>query len=414
MNFLYPANAVVKDENDRFDYSNDATIKMYERATKSLFPKSEFYDCNSEQMHLLLDLLRERATVNGWSENPDGILWVPVDLVDAENMENDHLLDSYGSLTIETVVAWEDHLVEEADYKIQQNHMLFECLWASLSSKAKAAVSLKKEQYHREQISHGMSLLKVVLSESHLDSQATVTALRNRISNLDEHMLELDCNILEFNKYVQQTRESLTARKQISTDLMVNLFKAYKAVKDDAFKQYIEKKESEYEDDGREITVENLMNLAGEKYKSLKLKGMWQAQSATDAKILALETKLRKVTQDKKSKDSKDSKKPAKAGKKQQEKKPDWLLNNKPPKPSELTKARTWKNLNWHWCSPATGGKCEGNWVRHEPSDCRGFKKKAPSATKRVSIQEKGKEKKLKLQKAMTSVVADSASENEE
>lgn len=87
MDFLYPANAVVRDANDRFDYSNEATLKMYERATKSLFPKNEFYDCNSEQMHLMLDLLRERATVNGWSDNPDGILWIPTDMEDPNNMD---------------------------------------------------------------------------------------------------------------------------------------------------------------------------------------------------------------------------------------------------------------------------------------------------------------------------------------
>ena len=34
-----------------------------------------------------------------------------------------------------------------------------------------------------------------------------------------------------------------------------------------------------------------------------------------------------------------------------------------------------WNNKEWNWCGTATGGKCEA-FVRHQPSKCKGVKKR--------------------------------------
>jgi hypothetical protein len=49
---------------------------------------------------------------------------------------------------------------------------------------------------------------------------------------------------------------------------------------------------------------------------------------------------------------------------------PEWLDKN--IKPNPLTKIMQHKNKPWYWCSPATGGKCDGCWRVHKPSECRG------------------------------------------
>jgi hypothetical protein len=65
-----------------------------------------------------------------------------------------------------------------------------------------------------------------------------------------------------------------------------------------------------------------------------------------------------------------------------------------------------WKNSKYHWCCPATGGKCEGAWVRHQPNECRGAKPKKKEGNQKKKRKSKdvatsaGESKQPKLQLA--------------
>lgn len=83
---------------------------------------------------------------------------------------------------------------------------------------------------------------------------------------------------------------------------------------------------------------------------------------------------------------------------------------DKRPKTSDLKKPRMWKGKQWWYCSPETGGKCEGAYRRHKPSECwGGFKKRSiekdigTSSSKTKDAQKGAKE--LKLSKAMPAIV---------
>ena len=51
---------------------------------------------------------------------------------------------------------------------------------------------------------------------------------------------------------------------------------------------------------------------------------------------------------------------------------PKWLTNNEKLQKGQLSRIRVWNGNKWYWCSKETGGKCEGQWVRHPPESCEG------------------------------------------
>ena len=75
-----------------------------------------------------------------------------------------------------------------------------------------------------------------------LGTNATTRNIREKLSNLDRHLPSVGHDIGKFNLYVKEIIRELTSRKQTTTDLLVNLFKAYQASTDKQFVRYIERK----------------------------------------------------------------------------------------------------------------------------------------------------------------------------
>jgi chromatin remodeling complex protein RSC6 len=241
-----------------------------------------------------------------------------------------------------------------------------------------------------------------------LDSNATVNAIRQSISELHSYIIQVDCDISKFNVYVLRLAQSLAARNETSQDLLVNIFKAYRAVRDEDFVKYIEQKESDYED-GSKLDHNTLMTMAENKFKNLVQKKKWCTPSALQNEVVALRAELQKVRKGQKQ-DNLPSNSNGK-GRASREK-PKWLLEHHAPKQTALDEPRTWKNSKYHWCCPATGGKCDGAWVRHKPKECRGTKsknnKKGEDKTKKRKVKENStggaKHPKLQLAKAYSAL----------
>jgi hypothetical protein len=64
---------------------------------------------------------------------------------------------------------------------------------------------------------------------SHVDTRATVTAVRTKLSSLDSAMREHNSDIMVFNDHVLSLVSQLHAQGEQTQDLLVNLFKGYKA-----------------------------------------------------------------------------------------------------------------------------------------------------------------------------------------
>ena len=401
------------------DMTESTSIKLWSRATKAL--SAEGYDCDPSGLHSFLNRLSDRAYEFGWEQEMFGILNVPERLGDP-NSEQLNLLTNYGRIRIGDILAYERTYIGTQSRRAQDNAMLYHCLVNSLSQAGKGKVDVWKKQYHvtlpaamgTETFKSGLLLLKIIIRESHLDSNATISTIRKQLSNLDDYMPTIKCDITKFNAHVKSLIENLGVRGEQTHDLLVNLFKGYEAVSDRNFRAYIAQKQDEY-DDGKPLKPDELMLLADNKFKNLVQKGKWNALSEDQEKIIALEAQVAKFK-----KDAKNSKKREaaykqdsnKKNKKGKSKKPDWLLNNRAPDKDLLHKQRTWNNNTYFWCDMDTGGLCNGKWRTHFPKECKGanyLKEKYENSDKDKKAEKKDT-RKLKVAKANEAVVADCAS----
>ena len=293
----------------------------------------------------------------------------------------------------------------------------------SLTQAGKDKVWLWSDQFILNGRESGILLLKIIIRESHLDTNATTNSIRTQLSNLDEYISTIGCDIIKFNEHVKRLLEQLKARGGETHDLLTNLFKAYISVKDARFVDYVNEKLSRYKE-GEPMEADQLMTLTANKYKNMMIQNQWEAPSPHDATIQALQTKVEKLQRELKRapKPMQQKNKQPQTKKEGQTVKPQrlkWLVNNKKPQPGQLTQTRMWNGNKWFWCSKETGGKCEGCWVRHTPSSCegkafKGFKKrgtlkeapKSERVEKKNKKQEENEDEKGRKYKRLTAAFA--------
>jgi len=394
------------------DFASTTGKHIFRFATEKL--DEELYDCKPDGMVQFLQSLTVRATEYGWDDDVAGILQIPEDPADLLS-DTDNLIESYGMITLETVRTFEASYIDRQIRPAQDTYLLYKCLMKSISKEGKSKITIWKDQYHVNGMPSGNLLLKIIIRESHLDTNATISTIRTNLSNLDNYMLTIGGDITKFNTYVKELVESLTARGETTTDLLINLFKGYLAVEDKTFHHYVLRKQEEYNEGGT-MTEDSLMNLAKNKFTLLKDAGRYNMPSAEEEKIMALQAELKQVTKrwskDKKGHKSEDTKKKVgfKPDKDKQKKaeKPNWMSER--PKEENLRKAKSWNNKDWYWCSEETGGQCDGHWRVHKPSKCEGRAHKFQGGNKHQSDETKNQtsSKKLKLAHAISAIQDDS------
>jgi hypothetical protein len=207
----------------------------------------------------------------------------------------------------------------------------------------------------------------------------------------NEGAAEIDSDIGRFNQYVKLLVQSLTARNQTTSDLLINLFKGYGAVSDEVFRAWLIRKQDDHEE-GEEITPDELMIAAKNKYDTMVEKGIWNAPTAEE-KIVALEAKLESTVKNLNKKVSAEfGKKTTEGGKGKKQKSGDHPKKWPPPKKGDKKKVK-FKGHMWYWCSKETGGKCE-KWRAHKPKECKGTAAPPTEANKRKREVGGGDEKK--------------------
>ena len=327
-----------------------------------------------------------------------------MDPFDAES-ETNYLIDNYGMISLQEMHTFDKTYIAQPIHAVQYSFMLFKCLMNSISKEGKNKILIWKKQYTIDGYSSGNLLLKIIIRESHLDTNATTASIRKKLSSLDTYILTIGSDITKFNGYVRLLIDSLAARGETTNDLLTNLFKGYQAASDKVFVSYIGRKLEQYEE-GETITSEALMQLGNNKFKLLKEGGTWNAPSDEEEKILALQTEVKKLQIGKKTilKNDKTVRKDKTKNKtrKAQPEKPSWFLTE--PKAEDLKKPKFWNNRNWWFCSPKTGGKCDGKYRVHKPSECEGKAHVFDTEKKRKPTENEDNNRKLKLAKAYETI----------
>ena len=342
------------------DYSEPAGAKLFKTATDKL---ATSFDCTPENLPLFLAQLRDRANVYDWNT----ILLIPKGGVVEDTKD---LIESYGELSYSDVKDHAETYVHTETRMAQDSLMLYLCVMSSLTEQAQKKVRNRGASFPfmLADKSVGSLLLKVVVMVSHIDTRATVTAVRTKLSNLDKAMRDKDSDVEKFNEYVVELSDQLQARGEATQDLLVNLLKGYKACKDAEFVEYIKKKEDLYEEGG-DVTHEQLMDWALNKYRTRKENGQWCQKTNEEETIIALQAQVKTLMahKNKKSgdKDKKDKKKADKKGDKKKKKEPP-AWTKVAPKDGE-PKSKTVDDKTFYWCETHEA------WVRHLPKDCQGI-----------------------------------------
>jgi hypothetical protein len=280
---------------------------------------------------------------------------------------------------------------------------------------------LLKATYSYDGTPSSIAFLKSIISESHVDTNATQRLLRAKLSSLDAYMTSVESDMVKLNQYVNNLLDSLVAKGAKTEDLLSSLFKGYSAASDKVFCAYIKKKEEDY-DEGKEVKAPDLMVLAEKKFKAMVESGTWNTPDEQAEKIIALQAQVQKLAKANKSKtkggekgkggnketDPKKKKKKKDKNETPANKKPNWMMK---ALAVGAPKKKTVDGKEYHLCP---NHNC---WTRHSPSDCKG--KGASPATaskdKSKSVDWDGKTKKpiLKIAKALQTIADDNLEDDE-
>jgi hypothetical protein len=366
------------------DLTSSNGAKHFKGATEPL-NKLPFNFKDPSDLQVFLDLVLKKSQVWGW--NP--IFTIPVlngSAAIGVTTTNHSLLDEYGLVPMESVRAHVMAYYATPTKRAQDSFMSCQCLLSSLTLDFLKLITADSSKYHVPALNaadgpvpSGPLLLKLIISKAHVDSRATVSFIRDSLTKLDAKMIELDSDVAAFNSYVQTQVKNLSARGESSNDLLVNLFKGYKAANDVEFYDFIKRKQSDYEE-GKDVDALNLMATALVKYEARNLTKEWSAPTKEQGQILALTAQLEKL------KTAKKPVKPAAAPKAEHTPRTPrnegkWAWKSVLPKEGEPT-TKTFEGKQYHV-------NCEYHakqWVCHSSAECNSNpanKDKTPASNSR-------------------------------
>lgn len=403
----------------KLDFSRKADLKCFEQGSKSVYDE---YPMDAPAKESFLLALSLRAQDQEWmTPNKTGVLDINI------GGAKYPLCEHYGSLTLRQVTLHVESWFSAQGRESQDDQMIVECLRASLSSEALLKVYQKREKFHVQDTSlgstraSGVLMLKVVLDESSLTSNATVMKLKKELTVLPELMESLKFDIPKFNDAVLSVQKQLLQYGSDAPELFHQILPAYLSVPESKFKVYMEAKKSGHEDGSLTLDTASLMELARSRYCTQKDQDDWSPTgtgAAGSPEFMALEAKTKKATSEIKALQKKIAALQKGKGKETEKVKP-----TKVKKDPKFKKKTSWKfqaprpgdevngeyvaehnGKTFYWCSLATGAKpgtgCN-MWTVHRPEDCKGLMGK-----KQGSGKPKKKSTKSKTDKALAAKTA--------
>ena len=383
-----------------FDFTNKGDMKVYDEATK---PAYNNFSVEPNELHGFVQAVGIHAKMWDWVNHTEsGILHIPELIYTAIGgkelgTKRESLLEKYGAVTYTRVKTWVESWINNPSRAVQDDSMLFVCLYKSLSKEGLSRLYAKADKYTINDHESGTLFLKVILDTSSLTSNVTIMRHKRQLTKLVELLAGFKWDIEHFNMFVRRTVLTLRQHGSDAPELLYQLFPAFLACPDKTFNAYIVAKQFTFEDGTETITAEGLMNSAEHKYAALKDGGDWKVEEeeitalALSAKIVSLERKVVEATRKRNRYDRDDRESRGNKGKpkdksrdNRKRSKPDTKWKYEAPKAGgEVTMQRGTKTF--HWCSIAngapTGHGCD-MWTVHKPHACKGFTRRADGAAK--------------------------------
>lgn len=375
------------------DYSTSNGAKIFKSSTASLPIK---FDLEPKSINTFNEVLKDRCTNAAWDNPGNSIINMQV------GGRTLNIIEHYGEISLEEVRRECETYVRLPTRRSQHSYQMYECIMNSLTDTARIKITPDADMYTIGGIRCGPLLYRYLMTKAAIDTRATLSHIRENLSNLDTYMTTISSNITAFNEYVKEQRLNLAARGGVTHDLMTNLWKAFSVASDQEFVQYIKRKKDLY-DEGAEMTPDTLMRDAENKYKTLIQEERWNSMSPEQTQIIALSAQIKKLSDGRvqlsskakgKGKSKAEDKSPAKAksgrGKKKSNKKrgkgksnDKWAWKRDPPKEGEKDEKMV-NDTKYYWCPH------HSLWTltRHTEENCEALKNQG-SKGKNASESEK-------------------------
>jgi hypothetical protein len=125
--------------------------------------------------------------------------------------------------------------------------MMFQCINASISAEVLAKVSIDPSCYRikvpavpaqahqpaipEDKVEDEPCFLKAIIDDTYANTATNVVLAIRNLANLREYIKTvLEYNIITFHQYVKEQLQELEVANQSTTDLLINLFSAYREV----------------------------------------------------------------------------------------------------------------------------------------------------------------------------------------
>ena len=195
--------------------------------------------------------LLRKVKIYGWDTSTGNILTIS----DTES-NTKNFITEYGCLTKTDLVINAADFVEITNRKAQNNHMMVECILASIDEAYFYKISNEHDKYTIKEVKVASLLCKLLMAKVIVDVRVITYQFRNNLANLNNYMTSVNSNIEMFNINLKNTVKGLKARGESVDNLVMILFKRYKAASYSKFIECISTKEERYLDDIKEDTLD--------------------------------------------------------------------------------------------------------------------------------------------------------------
>ena len=153
---------------------------MFRSNTRCMYSdKTSLFAADAAGLHGFINNMEERSLEADWGP----VLLMPLDL--ANPLVSVPFLANYGRFELSHVMAYSETYVDAYNRAAQDNHQIVIAIWASLSEEGKAKIVPWQADY---KVASGktsaMGLIKVIIRESRVDSNATTRRIREQLSCL--------------------------------------------------------------------------------------------------------------------------------------------------------------------------------------------------------------------------------------
>ena len=401
--------------NQTIDYTSSSGIKVWNEA---IAPLTFEFNIEAKEVNAFCESLMERVQKSGWKVTGANVIDVPE--TDDPGAPTRNVITEYGQLSVERIRAYCTTYIHQNTRQAQNNIQMYHCISSSLTKEGRIKILAEQDKYHIGEGDNrkpcGPLLFKLLMQKAIIDTRATASLLRENLSSLDTYMAKIQSNIEEFNKYVKVNWEGLKAHGECCDDLMINLFKGYQAASDREFVRYINQKKDAY-DDGSNLTPEQLMTFALNKYEVLTKQDLWNAKTAEQEQIVALSAELGKIKDvnlklartlqsngkgtNKCPNDQKGKGKNKGKGKgKGKGKESKWAWKKVAPKENE-SKTKKFNDYTYHWCETHKA------WGMHLPEACELKKQLEAEQQKSQSNDNSNQSNRTSYANALQAIITD-------